>query len=398
MTFNFKNFARFTWLALFRSKGTHYRLTPKRIGVLAIFYAFFSVLETVTWACFLLDEVFFAGYRREKIEQPVFIVGNPRSGTTFLQRLLAKDTELFSCMRMWEILFAPSITQRKILSALAALDRRVGSPLHRRLAAREEKWREEHVAHRMALRAPEEDQYLFFHIWSTLAVWLFSAILDGAETYIYFDAEMPRTEKERIMTFYRHCIQRHLHAHDASHKHYLSKNPSSTPKVDTLFEFFPDAKIIYLVRNPLEMIPSYVSVMDYTWRIFADPLEEYGARDHVLDMAHHWYTYPLQRLERAPQESYIVVNFNDLVSNTEQTVAEIYTCFGLEIDPAFAQVLRKETHRARLHESKHEYSLGEMGLSRQQIVAEYEDIFDRFGFDEGSEVGGKDETIARESA
>jgi hypothetical protein len=240
--------------------------------------------------------------------------------------------------------------------------------------------------HRAALRAADEDQYLLVHAWSTLAIWLFSAILEEARPYTYFDTEMSAAEKERIMAFYKRCVQRHLYAragHQGQARHYLSKNPSASPKVDALYEFFPDAKIIYLARNPLDMIPSYISLLDFTWNTLGDPVEAYGARDYVLDMARHWYTYPLQRLEQAPEDSRIVVSFDDLVRRTEETVIAIYDRFGFEMTPAFALVLREEAERARGHESRHEYCLEEMGLTREQIVMDYGDVFDRFGFDTG---------------
>lgn len=389
MAFDFKNFAKFTWVALFRSKGTNFRLTPKRIGWAVAFYIFFPLLELVTWVGFLLDDIFFSRYRQEDIRQPVFIVGNPRSGTTFLLRLMAKDEENFTCMHTWEILLAPSITQRKIMWALGALDRRLGSLLHRQLAAWEKRWQEQNIMHKVALWEPEEDQYLFVHIWSTLAIWAYSAILEEATPYLFFDAEMPQAEKKRVMAFYRRSIQRHLHAYGGSHgrvRRYLSKNPSASPKVDTLYEFFPDAKIIYLARNPLDVIPSYISLLDYTWNVLGDPLEDHGSRNYVLDMARHWYSYPLERLQRAPQDSYIVVNFKDLVGDPEQTIVGIYQRLGFDISPPFAQVLREEAEKARNYRSRHKYSLERMGLTREQIIAEYEDVFDRFGFDTGEDV------------
>jgi hypothetical protein len=161
----------------------------------------------------------------------------------------------------------------------------------------------------------------------------------------------------------------------------LSKNPSASPKVDALYTSFPGARIIYLARSPLEVIPSYISLLDYAWGVVGDPVQPYGARDFVLEMARHWYSYPLERLERAPEASYAVVNFEDLVRDAERTVADIYDRFGFEMTPAFAQVLREEAETARSHTSRHEYRLEEMGLTREQIVADFGDIFERFGFD-----------------
>lgn len=286
VTFNFKRFARFTWATLFRTRGTNLRLTPRRIDAIICFYTLFPLLETANWLGLLLDEVFFARYKRETIKEPVFIVGNPRSGTTFLHRLMAKDRHNFVTMRLWEILLAPSVVQRKIVKALAALDRRLGSRLNNLLAMGEKVWQEENPMHHVALRAPEEDQFLFVNIWSTLATHTFSGLLEEANPYVFFDIEMAPSDKKRTMAFYTGCIQRHLYAHSDGHSqaaYYLCKNPSASAKIDTLYEFFPDAKFIYLVRNPLDVIPSYISLVNHTWRLFGALPDGRKSRDYVLD-------------------------------------------------------------------------------------------------------------------
>jgi hypothetical protein len=245
----------------------------------------------------------------------------------------------------------------------------------------EESWQEDNVVHRIAFRAPEEDEYLLIHIFSTLKIWLYVAMLDEAEPYTYFDSQMPEEEKQRIMAFYMRCLQRHLYAHGDRDRHYLAKNPHFSPMVDTLYKYFPDIKIIYLARSPLDMIPSYISLKEDEWQLLGDPVEAYASREYILDMAHHWYSYPLERLDQAAQDSAIVVDFNDLVSDARSVVTEIYQRFGFELSPAFDEILRQATERARDHESEHEYSLQEMGLTRDQIVSNYREVFEQFGFD-----------------
>jgi hypothetical protein len=356
--------------------------------LLLLSYPLYLLVELMTWLGFLMDEILFRDYHDVEIKGPVYIVGNPRSGTTFLQRLLARDERTFISMRTWEMLLAPSVTMRKVFWALSALDSRLGSPLARLLGILEEGWQEDNVVHRIALRAPEEDEYLLIHIFSTLKIWLYVAMLDEAERYTYFDSQMPEEDKERMMRFYTHCLQRHLYAHgegkatDAvAARNYLAKNPHFSPMVDTLYNHFPDVKVIYLARNPLDMIPSYVSLKENEWQLLGDPAKAYASREYILDMAHHWYIYPLERLDQAPRNSAIVVDFNDLVDDARGVVTKIYERFGLELSPAFDQILRQATERARNHESGHEYSLQEMGLTRERIVREYREVFERFDFD-----------------
>jgi hypothetical protein len=369
--------------ALFKSRGTDYRLTPKRIAWGTLFAAVYPPLELATWAGLALDELLFGAYREQAIRQPTFIIGNPRSGTTLLHRLLAKDKHNWTSMTSWEIWFAPSVVARKVERGLAALDGRLGSPLHRWLRALEARWQDEVVTHKLSLLAPEEDEYMLLHIWSTLAVYHFGAVPDGSRIYTWFDDRVGHEAQQRILDFYRRCVQRHLYAHRDQLEPetcYLAKNPAFSAKVEALCERFPDARFVYLARNPLDMIPSYVSTLQQTWRTTGDPVEAWSCRDYVLDMASYWYRHPLERLDRAPPGRCAIVRYEDLVSDPEGTVEALYRQLGRAIEPGFARILAREGRVIRQYESRHQYAMEEMGLSREQIVEAFGDVFERFGF------------------
>ena len=96
----------------------------------------------------VLDPLFFPRLRRTRVKAPIVIVGNPRSGTTFLQRLMARDTANFSCLKMWEIFFAPSITSRNTSSVRRVATNGVEGPVHTRVTLSASSFR------RFASRAP----------------------------------------------------------------------------------------------------------------------------------------------------------------------------------------------------------------------------------------------------
>ncbi|MCJ7715787.1 MAG: sulfotransferase [Anaerolineales bacterium] len=336
--------------------------------------------EVLIWTGLLLDEVFFPAYHEVKVKQPVFIIGNPRSGSTFLQRLLAKDTNSFISMRTWEIFGSPSILRRKFIHTATKIGRAIGVPISKRIKRLERLWQESDAIHRLALRAPEEDEYLFIHNFSTLKIWSFAAMLEEAYPYIYYEDRISQEDKQRVMDYYESCIQRHLFDHKSSGKHYLSKNPNFSPMIDTLLKKFPDGKFIYLIRNPLNAIPSHLSLKEREWQMLGSPLEEYGCRDFILDASEHWYNYPLMRLKDLPEDQKIIVKFNNLVKNADQTVQRIYDQFGLTVSPKYKKILQRETIRARKHQSQHEYSLSEMGISREQLRERFKDVMLEFDY------------------
>jgi len=377
MSFAFGALGRFTvrWLSRFR-------WTARRAAVVLAFLVLYPLLELVIWAGLLLDDILFRGYRRQPVNAPVFIVGNFRSGTTFLHRLLSKDAQRFTTMQMWEVLLSPSIAGRRMMAAVAAV---VGAPVRWMLRHIEGFWHQQNVMHEVSLTAPEEDDYLLLHIWSALSVGLSAGLLDEAETYAFFDRDLPEADRRRVMAFYRRCVQRHLFAHrKRPGRQYLAKNPALTPKLATLREHFPDAKVICLVRNPLEAVPSFVSMMEFSWQVMGAPSHGPELREFLVRMARYWYSYPLELADNATPDSYAIVDYDRLIRDPEATVTEIYQRFGFDLSTAFAGELRDATDQASGYESRHVYDLESLGLSRDGILEEFADIFERFGFDTGN--------------
>ncbi len=383
MRFNFRLFFRLTYLGLFKAGGTVARLTSRRILFLVLFYVIFPPAAMIAWIGWLLDNVFFRGYRSQPIREPVFIVGNPRSGTTFLHRLMARDTQTFTFIRLWEVIFAPSITSRKIIKALAALDRRLGSPVNKVIAIVEARTLGQVHMHKMALHDADEDAGMLVYIWSSTFILGFFPFVEEVLPYLHFDTELPASERERIMTFYRKCLRRHLFAHRAGEKRILSKNPVFSPMVGSLRETFPDAKIIYLARNPLETVPSLGSYLDYFVKLSTAEECPFPFFDFVRSTAAHWYRYPLDYLAQAPPDSYIVIRYDDLVRDPEQTIIAIYERLGFDMSPEYARILKQEAEKARRFQSTHVYSLEQFGVTREQLIQEFDDIFERLDFDRG---------------
>lgn len=163
-------------------------------------------------------------------------------------------------------------------------------------------WKADDKIHRFKLRSPEEDEYLFTHKFSTLKIWSFSAMVDEAEPYIYYDEKIPENDNNRIMDFYESCLQRHYFYHGQYRKHYLSKNPNFSPAIKSLLNKFPDAKFIYLIRNPLEAVPSHISLKEREWQMLGSPMFKYACKEFILRSSEHWYNYSLEVLGNLPEE------------------------------------------------------------------------------------------------
>jgi len=379
MQSNLHLFWRVTYRSIFAAKNTTARLTRKRAIFLSLFYLIWPIGQLIHRIFFLLDDILFPVHKTQVIERPLFILGNLRSGSTFLHRLLSRDAETFTSLTTWDIYLTPSVTQKKIVQIAARIDNKLGGYLHRALHAFDRATLGKLKIHQISFFQPEEDENILLHIWDSFWVSFLFPFMDELPNYQHFDEALPAKHKKRIMAFYKSMLQRHMYA--TGKKYFVAKNPAFSPKIETLLEFFPDARIIYLARNPLDMLPSTVSWINYARRVFTDPGDGYHYLDEIVDLTQHWYRYPLQYLDLHPSPRYLILNYDNLIQRPEQVLREFYEQFGYPDKPGLDDIVDEAVKETLSYNSDHIYSYEEMGFTREQIIELYADIFERFGFD-----------------
>jgi hypothetical protein len=191
MDFNLRLFMKQIVYTLTKSVDTPARLTPRRVAILLFFFPVFTILKLSSWLGFAWDDIFYKEYQQQKLAQPVFIIGNPRSGTTYLHRLMAKDEENFSYIRMWEVVFAPSIAQRKVFWFFKRIDDALGGKFLGWLLDQEKKTWLSNPFHKIGLLEAEEDEGILFSIWETIFTTVVLPHPDLVRNYAYFDKQMP---------------------------------------------------------------------------------------------------------------------------------------------------------------------------------------------------------------
>lgn len=381
MAFNFRLLFRILRKSLFATQGTNARLTLRRIGVLLVLTVLYTIIETLNWLGLLLDWFLFPGYRAQKIEKPFYIIGVPRSGTTFLQRLLARDSGQFTSMRFWEIVFAPSITQKKIFRFIGRLDTLLGSPIARLIHLFERRTMADlSRIHKISFFEAEEDVYLLLHIFSSALLVFVFPFVEDLWPYFYPDAELSKRERERIMRFYKACVQRHLYEFGRGRR-FLSKNPVFSGMIECLNETFPDVQFVCMVRSPLEVAPSVMSLYQSYSTVFLSTVDPAPLRQAACRLMALYYRYPLEKLQALPPQRQMVISYPVLMADLKATVEDLYRRFGLDLTPSYQQLLQDEAAKSLRYKSNHFYSLEQFGFTREQILLDFRDIFERFGFD-----------------
>uniref|UniRef100_A0A7C4QPF0 Sulfotransferase n=1 Tax=Schlesneria paludicola TaxID=360056 RepID=A0A7C4QPF0_9PLAN len=348
----------------------------------------YLVLEFGLWICLVLDRVLFPGYRRTEVKAPVFIIGNPRSGTTHLHRLMALDELQFTTFPAYEIFF-PALTLQYLLAGLDRIDPYLGGPfrwLRERFEARVFAPRD--ALHYIRFNEPEEDDQVTIHKFASpifFAAFNRSRALAGL---LRFD-DMPAEFRRDVVGFYKSCLQRHMYRLGQG-RTLLSKNPTFPAKLRSIKEAFPDARFVYILRNPAVAIASIHSMLvsaRQRWKT-APPTPEQTRR--MIDTMCYMYQHAFEELERMPPGDYCIVEYEQLVADPYQLVQQIYAALGLPWSPAFEERLRQATAEAKRYRSRHVYSLGPLGVTAEEIRARLPFIYERFQF---KEVVGDDQPI-----
>ncbi|MBA1145912.1 sulfotransferase [Ectothiorhodospiraceae bacterium WFHF3C12] len=372
-------YARLVPIALSPRRGRLAGRSVRHYVVSVLLLALLPLYLAYHWLGLLLDEVFFRGYRRVRIVEPVFIVGVPRSGTSALHATLAEDGR-FTTFRTWECLFAVSVTWRRFWWAAAALDRRLGRPGARLLAAAERRaFGAFDATHPMTLQSPEEDHFVFMPL---LYCFILVAAFPDAPWLWRFgrlDEAVAPAERRRLLAFYRGCVQRHLYAH-ATDRRFLSKNPTFSPLVAALARSFPDARFLCCLREPREAVSSQLSVLHGPMTAIHGSYRVAAFQKRLAEQLAHYYEHLLAVLNRLPQQRAVFIPAPALRGQLRGTVIATYEALAMPLDTAFSTRLVELDARARAGQSAHRHALADSTLDEAWLRNRLAHVHQRFDF------------------
>lgn len=301
-----------------------------RLVVLGVFLPLLLALQLIHWLGFLVDEIVFFRYRQVDVREPLFVLGVPRSGTTFLHRLLALDPSL-TTFSTWECFFAPSITERYFWRGVGRLDRLVGRPLGRLtgwIESRALGWLDD--VHPIRLEDPEEDYFAFLPVLCCFILVVPFPEADWIWRMGRFDRDIDAAEREALMKWYRKCLQKHLFVH-GSGRRLLSKNASFAGMSMSLVEAFPDCRVVICERDALQVVASQFNALTGGMRLFGVAPSDARFRARLIDCIAFYYEN-LERLrERLPAERCVDAPLWELSRETRHVVETISRRFDLPL-------------------------------------------------------------------
>ena len=194
---------------------------------------------------------------------------------------------------------------------------------------------------------------------------------------IFHVDQMPAKQK-RWLHHYKELMKRQVLL-NGGHKIHLAKNPVMSGWVDGLIDTFPDARIVVMMRDPAQCIPSVLKLVELTWKAKGWSKADYAASLEILtNISFDHFRNPRAALARNPDTPQTVVDYRDLTASPRETVLAVYAALGLDLAPEFDAWLRAQAEREKSHNSRFEYSMDDYNLSRERMVSELGDFYDAY--------------------
>lgn len=353
--------------------GRVYRVLGRthRVRVVPLFLALlFGLLRSLVALGMALDGVFFPRLKRTKATRPIVLVGNPRTGTTFLQRFLA-DEGFGAGMELFLMLY-PSLTlQRLLRPVLPVLEKLSPARFHST------------EAHETSLSSVETDDVaVLFRYLDGFFLYGFFLSFEDEDLLPEFDPRR-RDTAPRDFAWLEALWRRSLVLHRADRN--VAKLFSVSVRMPSFLSRFPEAQVLYMARDPLAVIPSSMSlvigVLDRAFGFWSLPE---AVRKRWLDRMYGAWILLLQKFHEdwtsgAIDKSRVyVVRYDRMMARFEDVMEEVCVFLGHEMTPQLRETIEKRADKQRKYESEHRYDLAKYGLTEAQIRKDCAFFYDTF--------------------
>lgn len=300
-----------------------------------------------------------------EINTPIFIIGLPRSGTTKLHRLMAKDPQ-FNSTPLWEC-FSP-------IPALDGSDDRAerfgyADTFCRALA---DECPEFFAAHPIFADEPEECHALMQHSFQTESIEAELRIPD----HIHWLSELDHTPM-----YEQHALILRVLGQVRQHpgRPWLLKGVYHAISLDIILALHPSAVIVHCHRDPVDTIASYASLICKMRTMLSDHVDPRQVGPEILA---HWSFHLERALEvrdRVPNDRIIDVPYAEIVGDIRGVVEKVYHTAELQLScEAVEKMTNWDDDNPQHKLGRHRYTAEEYGLSSGQIAEHCSSYRSRF--------------------
>jgi hypothetical protein len=317
-----------------------------------------TVTESLRWIEHIKYNQKIESHKIEK--DPVFILGYYRSGTTYLQEMFMQDDRLGFT----------SIYQTIFPEIMLAFEKSMTPVLEKITKA----FKTQNYFHRTPFTwyaAGEEDVALISLLYTNAVQWGILFPYKAIDIFIKFALfeNISDSELKKWKDNYIYLLKKISLANKS--KQLVLKSPPNTARIKQLLLLFPNARFVYISRNPVHVYAS----AKYLWEMIIKKyvLGKYSAAD-IQQIILKTYSmcvnrYMEDKLLIAP-ERLIEISYEKFIREPVNTMKQIYTQLKLEYFGHCETAMKNYVHQQRNYKPlEHTLDEQELNMAQHQLIS-----------------------------
>ena len=308
------------------------------------------------------DRQVYPDITRQKIREPLLIVGLPRSGTSVLHRLLGADPEHRSPL-MWEVR-SPSPPTRD--DEKRRIQRATQScnffnwlvPTFR-------------YVHTVGAEVPQECV-------SLMTPTFLSDQFDAMYYVPSYRAWFFRQDLRPAYEYHRRFLQ-HLQFRRAARR-WILKAPTHMFAMPALLSIYPDALFVQTHRTPVDSMASVSSLVTILRSGFSDAVDPSIVCCEAMDYWSETMNKFLRERDRLADHRICDIQYEEVCREPIRAVRRIYEFFGWSLSKEAEQSMRVLiASQAKRESANHRYDLSQFGANAEDVLSAFGPYCKRFG-------------------
>lgn len=299
---------------------------------------------------------------QQPIDDPLVIVGLPRTGTTLLQRVLAVDPQ-FSKALWWETRYPAPLPGETLEQPRLRIER-----ARAEVAAMIDFVPQLLAIHPLDAEQPDEEFMLMEHS--------FLCAMDSYVNVPTYTAWLDRQDQTQVYAYLKKMLQflqwQQARRGIPAGRRWLLKSPQHLHTLELLLKVFPRAQLILTHRDPGKTIASLASFIHCLWQLYSDQADPAQVGEQWNRRMARALRHSMAVRDGMPGEAFLDVHFADTVSDPLGVVERIYRFAGLELSPAVRAAMAAWLQdNGREKRAAHHYDPAAFGLDEARLQRDY---------------------------
>jgi Sulfotransferase family len=292
------------------------------------------------------------------LPSPIIIAGQMRSGSTRLQRLFACDPQLAHTrfFESWHPFPGRSLFGKDVRELRSAAGLRAAHTLNPQFA----------LLHPTAATAPDEE--LGFHAFS-----LFGSVFEAQWRVPDFARHCETMDSEPVYAEFRRLLQtvawsRRAAGADSADRPWVIKVPQMTQDLPSVLHVFPDARLVFIDRDPDALVASSASLVCNQMVVQSDHVDrQWIGREWLRKIALRQHRIADFRSTHGGPK--VDVGFDAMNRDWLTQMQRLYRGLGMRLDrSAQDRMSAYITASQKLRLDRHQHHIANFGISREDVA------------------------------